>query len=628
MPDQTGPPGLGGRLRTIVAALVALAIAGGAQFAMERAESDLVLLIAAMVMAAVSIWSLAYRNSIALALDKFYKLWREMSPRARIGAAGGLAVVLAASAVAVFGEARDFICEQALELRVLTSPEGLQATREVAHAYARFTARGNDGCPAVYPYVYAAGTLAATGALARQWADSKEQRPLEQLGPRPDAWLPDSMLDVRAVQEITVKATLPSPLHAVTSIASSPIILAGTKVPESGDATLSGVVEEILDDDGVALSAADPETSTAGLLAADVYLHDATGDTVEASVARRRAQIVADSTVAATDEVSVLCAYLREGKAPEAVLTSLRTWRRFAGGRALGGAGCPSPRTPPADLPAPVVVASAPALDHPFVQFTWTGERQKAAADGFRAWLQGTDADTALREAGLGEPDPGCSGLNGNACLPRDLTATLTRYEQAKRPGRVLLAVDASGSMAQQAGSGKATRFAVAAQGVGAAIAQMGARDEFGLWRFPIPDGQKEYELVAPAPGSARHREAIAGALKAVKPQGGTPLYATIQAGMRELAGTTGDQIRAFVVLTDGENTGARPGLKQTSEEVARLTAAGVRLYVIATGEAKCDDSGELYQLTRAGRGGCLTAGAAEVPETMTQLFQTLWSGR
>ena len=217
VPEKTVPPGNGGRLRTVVAAVVALVIAGGAQFAMERADNSWLLLLAAMVMAGVSIWSLAYRESIAWLLDYLYGLPGRMPRRAKFAAAGGALLVLAASSAALYESAREAVCAQALELRILTSPEGLQATREVAHEYARFTARGNDGCPAVYPYVYAAGTLATTGALTRQWADSKEQKPLEELGPRPDVWLPDSMLDVREVQEIAVKATLPSPLRTVAT---------------------------------------------------------------------------------------------------------------------------------------------------------------------------------------------------------------------------------------------------------------------------------------------------------------------------------------------------------------------------------------------------------------------------
>ncbi|MEU4427294.1 VWA domain-containing protein [Actinoplanes sp. NPDC024001] len=621
-------------------ALVALALAGVAQFALERANNTLLLGISATVIAGASIWTLGYHQSVAWMLGKVYSLPGGMTPRSRIVVAAAMGMVLVVgAAVAMVRYTRDDNCPQALELRILASPEGAQLTREVARAYARATAADNDGCPAVYPYVYAATTSAVSGALARQWADARKERPLEQLGPRPDVWLPDSMLDVRQVQDIAVKGTLPSPLERVTSIGSSPIVLAGTDVtavPESDADTLPKMVSALLDRrrPAPALSAADPQSSTAGLLAADVYLRDAAGEMVEPEVAHKRARIVFNSTSAGINEVSLLCAYLREGKVPAAVLTSQRTWQRFVEGKALGGAGCTAPIPPPRDLPEPVVVKSAPALDHPLVQFTWTSARHRRAVDRFREWLRSADADSFLHESGLDEPHPACSELDRNACLPQEPRKTMTVYEQAKRPGRVLLAVDTSGSMAEPTGTARTTRFTVAAQGVGEALGQLGANDEFGLWAFPVPRGRPSNELVGVAAGSPQHRRAVVDALGTVEPDGGTPLYATIVAGMSKLAtGTGGDRIRALVVLTDGENSGTRPGLRQTLAEVRRLTRADVRLYVIATGEARCDDvdgrtgPGPLYQLTRAGRGACLTAGPEEIPETMAELFETLWSG-
>ncbi|MEU8242987.1 vWA domain-containing protein [Actinoplanes missouriensis] len=640
MPDQTGESEKGHRLHTIVAGLIAMVIVGVSLFALERANNIYVLAVSATVLAAVTLWTFAILASISKAVEAGFSLPQRLPRRARLILIGGTVLAIVTVSGVVFEATRPDICPQALELRILASPDGAQATRELAQEYTRATARDNEGCPAVYPYVYAAGTSVASGALARMWTGAKQDRPLEHLGPRPDIWLPDSMLDVRQVEEIVVKGTLPSPLAGVTSIGSSPLVLAGTRVtdaPESTDTTLPKLVSAVLDRPGStpALAAADPQSSTAGLLAADVYLRDAEGEMVGADVARRRAQIVADSAASAGSEAGLLCAYLREGRLPETALTSLRTWKRYLKGKPLGTPGCTTPRTPPSNLPEPVVLASAPALDLPFVQFTWTSTRHRAEVERFRAWLLGEDADPYLREAGLGEPHSACADLALNACLPRDPKKTLSLYERAKRPGRVLLAVDTSGSMADPAGPGRATRFTVAAQGVGEALGRIGARDEFGLWSFPAVKGRTSPELVSVGPGTPQHRTTVVDTLRTVKPAGATPLYSTVVAGMRELAEPGGgDRIRAMVVLTDGENTSGDRSLERTVAAVKRAAGADVRLYVIATGEASCDDGGgtadpgPLYQLARAGRGACLPAGAQELPETMTRLFETLWSGK
>lgn len=635
MRETPSESGANRRVRRALAVVIAFANLWFALYALDAIDTRWAKLAAAAVAAAVGLSAVGFVEFHFRMIDGIAEPSPKRAGRTSIVVATAVTLLVTAAALTASVDPRHHggACSQALELRVLTSPEGFQAVRELTREYALATARDNAGCPEVYPYVYAAGTSAVSGALARRWAGAGTERPLEQLGPRPDVWLPDSILDVRQVHDIVVKGALPTPLEHVTSIGSSPIVLAGTDVPQepaSTTRTLPELVSALLSRvrPEPYLAAADPAASPAGLLAADVYLRGAEGELVDPDVAHRRARVVFDSTSAATDEVSVLCAHLREGRAPAAVLTSLRTWQRFAAGKTLGGAGCQTALAAPADLPPPVVLRSAPALDHPFVQFAWSGERHRRAAGRFRDWLRSADADPHLSAAGLGEPHPACSDLDLNACVPHDPRQTLRLYEKAKRPGRVLLAVDASGSMADTAGAARVSRFTVATRGVGQALGQLGPNDEVGLWAFPAPRGRGPYRLAAVAPGSDRHRKAVTDRLRAVRPAGATPLYGTVLDGMRELAAGSGtDRIRAMVVLTDGADSGGGPSLRETVEQLRRMPTGDLRLYVIATGEARCDSSGPLYQLVRAGRGACLTAGAEAVPETMAQLFENLWSG-
>lgn len=636
MPDETDEP-KGTLLFRVLFSTFLIVVATIAAFAYQKSDNNVYVLIGAM--AGVILQPMV--NNPEKTRKALGRLRGIVSGRQRMiafGAAGVL--VLTVAVVSIIEITPDEICPHATELRVLTSPEGLQAIREVTEAYARATA--DDGCPTVFPYVYAAGAASVGGALARGWVDSRTEHPLIDFGPRPDVWLPDSTVDVRKVREILAKTLPPeltangrlvAPLRDVTSVASSPIVLAGPAAARDETATLPGLVEAVLARPRPTLAAADPESSAAGLLASAGYLQDERTGLVGDTEARRREQIIAGSTPSSTDEVSLLCSYLRRGQTPAAVLTSLRTWRRMVAGKPLGP-GCPDRPASPPDADAAPPVLEGPALDLPFVRFTWSGTRHAEAADGLLTWLLSDNARPQLSQAGLDPPLPGCTPLERNACVPIALNEMLRVHLQAKLSGRVLLAVDSSGSMAARTGPGEATRFSVASQGVLESLGHLGPNDEFGLWTFPAQRGRRSPELVGLAPGTLPQRSAIAAGLRTARPAGATPLYATILGGLDEVAGGRDDKrIRALVVLTDGEDTSSDRTLKQMETEVRRRTgASGTRLYVIATGDARCEGAGGtengLRLLTDAARGECLETSPGKADATMAQLFATLWGGR
>jgi hypothetical protein len=637
------------RLPTLIFVVLVLIVLTGATYALLFVKDKVSLVVGGVALIAIQLWFATIRRWGVELLTRIGSSYREIKRRVRIAMAAGTVIVLTASGLIIYWMTLDDPCPHPIELRILTSSEGLQTAHELARAYSEFTARDNDGCPEVFAYAYAATTKVVSSPLARGWVDTKTEHPYVDVGPRPDIWLPDSTLDVHDVYDTVIRSLgdavapmnlLPKPLARITSIASSPIVLArvgsSPESRQSGNVTFPGMVSSLLGVPGATLAAADPESSAAGLLAASGYLHDGNDQLVDPVVARQRQQLVFRSTRSASDEASLLCDTVRQGAdAPRAVLTSLRTWRRLMDGKPMGEAGCPaSAGTVPDTAAEPIAAEDAPALDLPLVQFTWTSEnpRQQQAADGFRAWLLSKDGRARLDEAGLDPPINGCGGLIHNPCLPDDLAATLKRYQQAKAPGRVLLAVDTSGSMAERTASG-ATRSAVAVQGVTAALGQLGEHDEFRLWTFP-GRGHDFTELSDLAAGSAQRRSSIVGPLRAVRPSGATPLYATIFAGMQKVS--TGDdaQIEAMVVLTDGDDTTSELSPQQAADKIKKLTTrSGPRLYLIATGEARCEDTPGrigtgLHMLTDAGQGGCLQVDTGKVEATMNQIFESLWSGR
>ncbi|MEV6344236.1 vWA domain-containing protein [Actinoplanes sp. NPDC051851] len=672
MSDPAGGSGKDPHLPNLIFITLVLMILAGGTYALLVIHNSAFLVTTGVIVIAIQMWHPAIQHLAEPLLnrlsDRIGSSTGHALRRAGKGTAAGTAVVIIVSGLIIFELTHSEPCPHTVELRVLTSTEGLQAARELANGYIAATARENDGCATVFAHVYAATTAEVTSPLARSWVDTENEQPSVNVGTRPDVWLPDSMLDVRNVYDTIVKnrtretdeadaqvtptttasenpaAGLPAPLASITSIASSPIVLAGTKagVTSAGttsagnaDQTLSSLVSALISRSKATLAAADPGSSAAGRLAVTAYLHDADDQMVDTVVARQRQQLVSRSTPAATDEISLLCDALRHGAVPSAVLTSLRTWRRLMARKPLGGAGCPAaPATAPGLRAEPLATRDAPALDLPFVQFTWTRENhdQQAAADGFRHWLLSSAGRDRLAGAGLDPPIAGCGSLDHNPCIPDDLTATLKRYDQAKAPGRVLLAMDVSGSMTARTAAGPA-RAVVAAQGVTATLGQLGEHDEFGLWTFPGRD-RDFTELAGLAAGSAKQRVTIADALRRIRPSGSTPLYATILAGMRTVADSGDAPIRALVVLTDGDDTTSTLSPQQAAGEIERLAAgSGPRLYLIAIGEARCEDGPGrtgtgLHLLTDAGRGSCLQADTGKVSAIMDHIFGTLWSGR
>lgn len=108
-----------------------------------------------------------------------------------------------------------FGCPQATELRVLSSPDGIDAAQQLANRYELQTATSNHGCPAVHMYVYAGSSQKVSQAMASKWSNEH----LRDLGPRPDVWLRESGSEVD-------KTATPSPIAEEYSVASSPLVLA------------------------------------------------------------------------------------------------------------------------------------------------------------------------------------------------------------------------------------------------------------------------------------------------------------------------------------------------------------------------------------------------------------------
>ncbi len=585
-----------------VAAMAMLAMAGG-QLSTGSPETPwqwgfLILSTLAVGLAAVS--------------DSSKKLWKWMRAKTKdylpkvvpvlvalvlLGITGRLIAVIGpplvgAARVQLFG------CDQPVLLRLLTAPETLPIARELTTAFEAQTAPANFQCPTTTFFVYEADPAETREAIARGWGTEQ----LGDLGPRPDLWLPGStdFEPLAAGDRLSEVESVP--------VASSPIVLA---VPEEligadpRDFTWAQALQKW------PVARPEPSGSLVGRLATlAVYESMSIGDAGRAHDVERSFELALDAGDYPLD--GLLCRHTRPQPPRGTVIVAEQDYERFNRGLPLGGH-CTGARSPGARM---VAVRPAPVrtIVHPAVRLQWTdaSEDQNRHARAFMQWLGGAQGRAALRDAGL---------RPGGATEPRpdaDDKRLLGLHEQATRPGRILLALDTSGSMKEYINGGGATRFSVAAQGVSRIADLMGRQDELGLWVFPGVGRQRELLPLGP-PG----RPGLDGsALQGIALDGQTPLYRTIADGVRAVP-PGGDAVRALVVLTDGVDT---DGPAAASQMKGAAEKSGVRVFVIAVGEASCA-SEALAQVTQSTGGACEETDFGGLDAALSRVFTQLWKG-
>jgi hypothetical protein len=548
-------------------------------------------------------------------------------------------------------------CPFPTELRVLTSPDGLSTASALASAYQRSTARDDGGCPQVSPFVYAAGADEVVADLRANWPLNA----LRDVGPRPDVWLPDAGWQVTQVQARPGMPGDSVPVVEDSPLAYSPMVLAvpitavstergadrgsgpgGKLSADRAKADWAQLLDRILDNDQWALVRPDPMRSVAGAFVSVAMYRGAGAGRID-RLERRIDGSLDRGGYPLGDSTDVLCR-LRNTAAeaavplrPTAVVTTEQAMVHFNQRLPLGS-GCPVGGE---SLPGePFLYAFYPtdtsSLDHRFVRFGWSDETsaQTRAAKEFGVWLRSGDGKRELVRAGLRPPEypvgaplteqygafPGA--IVADAPAANAVVSALETYADHHRPVRVLMALDASGSMGRPAGGRSGTRFQVAAQALSAALGRLRAGDEYGLWAFSnrfVPTGYRQ--LLAVQTRNAASSAAMTVALAGVAPEGQTPLYATIAAGVDQLSRSEERSSRALLVLTDGHDTGGSDGSAQT----AAVRGKQVRVFVVAIGEANC--AGTLAALAADTGGDCRPATLDTLDDALVRFFDTLRGG-
>ncbi|MFE7505687.1 VWA domain-containing protein [Promicromonospora sp. NPDC057488] len=576
----------------------------------------------------------------------FTAAWR-WSGRHRILVAAATVVVLAGTTTIVVGLQRARSCEDPTELAVMVPEDGATGLAAAADAFERDSVTAFS-CPRYHVTTFGVGWPALRAAFASGWADDPDQD-TSDLGPRPDVWIAESR------SQADIVAASAGPAFTVADrqvVAGSPLVLA---VPEPhaealGATTARGdSARELIDAAGAAdldVVRANPDTSFAAALHT-VALYDGTAAD-DAALELDLGHALERVGLPIGTDGALLCRLDElSGEQPPrvAVLTTERAMLD-------GAVGCPAAGGAASGVPlVPFYPGSSVGLDYTAVRLDWAGppaERRSRGAQALVEWL-GTAQGQAALEAGAhvrgldGQPPSGEDGpLPGlrdaavaepgaNRVAYTRVLSTEDRYRAARRPARVLVLLDASASMDRPA-DGTRERSEVAERGVLDALGHLSGSDEAGIWVFSGAAASSP-RPVLDLTRSAEARSAAPRSLARVRPEGATPLYDAVDAGTSYLAGLDPDgatrrHLTALVVLTDGENhPGAGPGARLTAADLVRSaraeSAAGVRVYAVAVGEASCQAS-DLRRITAEWDGECWDSSFGELEGTLDSLFGQL----
>ena len=480
---------------------------------------------------------------------------------------------------------------------IAASPEKAGVLGEALDAY---NARGSEvGGTCVVAQVLRKGSGTAAAALARGWDAETD-------GPLPTVWSPaaSSWGEIAAVQarELDNPDIFPS---EGPSIATTPLVIA---MPQPMAQALSWPSEQIGWDDLIELSQdpagwgsaghpewgpfrlgkTNPHFSTSGLnatvgayVAATGTSSDLTVGDVENPDTAAFIRSVESAVVHYGDTTLTFLSNLlradREGRAlsyVSAVTVEEKSVLDYNDGNPAADPAITNAQPPSVPLVAVYPAGGTLVSDNPWfvLEAEWVDEAQRAAAgdvlaylltdeaqqrftdDGFRR-ADGTPGPVITEDVGLlrDQPETVLAPPNGDV-----LDAVLRSWEENRKPARVLMVLDVSGSMGDSVEGSGSTRLQLAQDATLAALDGFAPQDQVGLWIFSSERGQNSdvpyTELVA-VDDTETSLPQIEQVVPNLIPNGGTALYATTKAAHAALADQASDaRIEAVVLLTDGVN--------------------------------------------------------------------------
>lgn len=259
--------------------------------------------------------------------------------------------------------------------------------------------------------------------------------------------------------------------------------------------------------------------------------------------------------------------------------------------------------------------------DNPYVVLDaeWVSEEQKAGAADFAEFLRTKQAQKKFTDAGFRTYD-GKAGAavkeDANLTVkgpelvlsppaPKVMAAVRETWAELRKPARVLMVVDVSGSMGEPAGGGR-SKLELAQSAAAGALGQFTKKDEVGLWAFTtgMGAGNESYSELAPMrPLDPAAKRQMTERLASLVPLQGTPLYGATRAAAAKVRDACEPGfICAVVVLTDGRNEDPQDNdLDSLLKELGGGSSeTPLRVFSIAYGEGA--DLATLKRISEASR--------------------------
>lgn len=282
----------------------------------------------------------------------------------------------------------------------------------------------------------------------------------------------------------------------------------------------------------------------------------------------------------------------------------------------------------------PVYVLDAP----------WVDEAEERAARSFERFVQRPENQRQVLSFGfrpgnpavaVGSPIVATNGVDPSQPQttlglpsPPVLVRLVEKWGEQRRAARVLIVLDVSGSMGEDAGDGR-TKLELAQQAAVDALSLFKPEDEVGLRVFStdLDANRADYLDLVPIGPIGANRELIASRIRSLIPRQGTPLYTVARDSYRELKERFDPaRINAVLLLTDGRNEDLRNDdleglLRELRAGSEGLSSTPVRIFTIAYGKGA--DLGVLKRIADATNGAPYDASD---PATLQRVFTAVVS--
>lgn len=574
------------------------------------------------------------------------------------------------------GESTDLdnVPEGCAAVDVATSPEKVELLTELAAAFNDSDAAKDGGCAVVRIQRKSSG--AAATALADGWRDEQAE------GPRPVIWSPAaSSWGAVTNQRLTLKGEKPIAPSNPRSFMLTPLVIAMPKPMAQAlgwpDTPIgySDLLALARDPNGWAskghpewgafkLGKTNPNFSTSALSATIAQYYAATGKTRDLTL-----EDVNRPEVTAFNQ-GVESAVVHYGDITQ---TFLSNWfRNDRRGTALTyvsavaveeksvidyNRGNPDAVTDPGEQPRPPkvpLVAVYPKegtlfSDNPFfvLDADWVSSAERSGAQRFERFVQQPVNQRKILRFGFrpGNPavataapivrsngvDPAQPQTTLGVPSPQVLVRLIERWGETRKAARVLMVIDVSGSMGDDAtDDGTQTKLELAKQAAIDALGQFKPDDLVGLRIFSTNlrgAEPKDFVDLVPVAPIGSQRERLANAIESLVPHEGTPLYTVAAQSYEEMKKSYDPaRINAVLLLTDGRNEDERnTDLAATLTKLRAgsegLSSTPVRLFTIAYGR-----NADQETLKRMAEATNAAAYDASDPQTIARVFTAVVS--